>query len=442
MPMVAKMQKPRLLLVELNEFDPDFLLVQARRLGLTSIQKALSFKRSMTTTDDEVEHHGLDPWVQWVNVHCGMPLSQHGVQRIGQTERQKSPQIWTALGEQGYTWGVWGAMNAPRQDAPGCQFFFPDPWAFEERAYPEALNKLLALPRYMAQNYLDVDRAVFLKEAMVFVSALVAPNMWSSTFAFSKAMFAQMLRGDLSVHTMSTFLDYLSTLVFVSNRNKLKPDFSLIFLNNIAHLQHQFWRRGDELHPEMELGLRLTDKMLALLLDSLDENEALIILNGLKQKNVEGEGFYVYRQKNPQAFVEKLGIEGTVEQGMTHDAHILCASVERAEHAERVLTKCVMSNGDSLFYVERVSDTCVFYQIAFEREISPDLTIINGNLTYDVADILELYAKRTGAHIPDADVFSKGIDLPSKIYNHEIYHAILSHFQKVPANTPAIAGLV
>jgi len=425
-------KKPCLLQVELNEFDPDFLMNHARKLGLGNIQAALSLPHSTTTTDDRIEHQGLDPWVQWVNVHCGKPLAEHGVRRIGQTERQDSPQIWTVLGDRGYTWGVWGAMNAPRQDAPGCQFFFPDPWAFEEQAYPKSLNKLLALPRYMARNYLDVDRAVFLREAMVFTSALVSPSMWKSTYTFSKEMLGQILRGQLSVHTMATFLDYLSTLVFVSNREKMKPDFSLIFLNNIAHLQHQFWRRGDELHPEMELGLRLTDKMLGLLMGSLRDNEAMILLNGLKQRNVEGEGFYVYRQRNPQLFVEKLGVTGTVEQGMTHDAHILCKSKEDADNAERILRACRMSNGDLLFDVERVSDTRVFYQIAFEREISPGLSVVSGNANFDVDEILELYAKRTGAHVPDADVYAKGLVLPERLYNHEIFDIVERHFA-VPA---------
>lgn len=434
MPAPAALQKPRLLLVELNEFDPDFLLARAEDMGLENIKRALSLRRTTTTTDDQIEHQGLDPWVQWVNVHCGQPLSEHGVRRIGQTARQTSPQIWTALGEAGYSWGVWGAMNAPKQDAPGCEFFFPDPWAFEEQAYPKSLNRLLALPRYMAKNYLEVDRAVFLKEAMVFVSALVAPSMWRSTFTFSKAMLAQMMRGDLSVHTMSTFLDYLSTLVFVDNRQKLRPDFSLIFLNNIAHLQHQFWKKGDEVHPEMALGLRLTDKMLGLLLDSMAPSEALIILNGLKQKNVEGEGFCVYRQKNPQTFVERLGISGLVEQGMTHDAHIICNTTAEADAAERVLRNCRMSDGEVVFDVERVSDTRVFYQIAFERELSPDMTIISGNTSYNVNDVMELYARRTGAHIPDADVFSKGVELSDRLYNHEIYDVIVRHFQAVPSD--------
>ncbi len=418
----------KLLVVELNEFDPDYLLKSAGVLGLENIKIALSYKHSTTTTDDEVEHQGLDPWVQWVNVHCGQPSSEHGILRLGQTKCQKLEQIWTKVGHKGFNWGVWGAMNAPKQDAPGCKFFFPDPWSFEEDAYPKELNKILSLPRYMAKNYLEVDKLRFLREAITFTSALVTPSMWKTSFSFTSEILAQVSRNGLSVHTLSTFLDYLSTMIFVSYRKKYDLDFSLIFLNNIAHLQHQFWKRGDEIHPEMKLGLKLTDKMLGLLFDSLDDDDALILLNGLKQRNVEGEGFCVYRQKNPDAFVEALGLSGKVQQCMTHDAHLLCDNLDQADLAEKVLSDCVLSTGEKLLDVERISDTIVFFQIAFEHEITSGTQIASGNKSIPLDEVIELYAKRTGAHIQSADVYAKNITVPHKLYNHAIHQIIDDHF--------------
>lgn len=421
-------EKPKLLLVELNEFDPEFVVDAAQRLGLKNFDVFSKMQRGATTTDDRVEHHGLDPWVQWVNVHCGLPSAQHRIKRLGQTSRQIANQLWTALGEGGYTWGVWGAMNAPRQSAPGCCFFFPDPWSFEEDAYPPKLNDLLALPRYMSKNYLEVDRGRVLREATRLTMALISPDMWGATFAFSRQMLSEALRMRISLHGMATFLDYLSTLVFVDRKRRLDPSFSLIFLNNIAHLQHQFWTRDTRLHPEMELGLRLTDKMLGLLMDSLDPSEAVIIMNGLKQKNVEGEGFCVYRQRAPQSLLHTLGLPGVVEQCMTHDAHVLCNTAEDADLVATRLGSCRLRSGAPALYVERVADTRVFYQIDFEREVAPDEELVCGNQVVPLSSVIELYARRTGAHVPDADVFWRGIDLPRTMWNHEIYGFVLTHF--------------
>lgn len=420
--------KRRLLLIELNEFDPEFVLAAGRRLGLKNFEVIAQMTRGTTSTADRVEHQGLDPWVQWVNVHSGLPSERHKIKRLGQTTRQEAKQLWTVLGERGYSWGVWGAMNAPRQSAPGCAFFFPDPWSFEEEACPSRLNELLALPRYMSKNYLDADPRRVLREAARLTMALISPEMWGTTLSFSRHMMAEALRVRLSLHGMATFLDYLCTLVFVDRRRRQRPDFSLIFLNNIAHLQHQFWSKSGPMHPEMELGLRLTDKMIGLLMKSLDPSEAVIIMNGLKQKNVDGEGYCVYRQRSPQGMLAELGLPGVVEQCMTHDAHVLCATAEEADQVERGLAGCHLRSGTPAFYVERVSDTRVFYQIDFECEVAPDEELTRGNQALPLSSVIELYARRTGAHIPDADVFYRGVELPGKMWNHEIYSHILRHF--------------
>ena len=51
---------------------------------------------------------------------------------------------------------AYGAMNASLRNEDGCNYFFPDPWTFTERAYPQELNNLLDFPRYYAKNYLKL----------------------------------------------------------------------------------------------------------------------------------------------------------------------------------------------------------------------------------------------------------------------------------------------
>jgi hypothetical protein len=271
----------KLLVIELNEFEPEHLRKAAERLGLPNILRVLSLPHASTTTDDLIEHKGLDPWVQWVNVHTGKPSSVHGVRRLGQTRNQQTEQVWNRLADLGHSWGVWSAMNAPRGPAKGCAFFMPDPWSFEERAYPEHLNDFLDLPRYVGKNYLDLDRGRALIHALRFTRGMIAPQWWGPSFRLVSKMVANLPRTGASVHTFTTLLDYFSTLVFTSLRRRHNPDFSLIFLNCIAHLQHQFWFDIDRMHPEMKIGVRLTDQMLGLLLNNRQPGEALIVVNGL-----------------------------------------------------------------------------------------------------------------------------------------------------------------
>ena len=53
-----------MLIIELNEFDPNFLREASELLELKNIKKILKLNHSKTTTNEKIEHHGLDPWVQ------------------------------------------------------------------------------------------------------------------------------------------------------------------------------------------------------------------------------------------------------------------------------------------------------------------------------------------------------------------------------------------
>ena len=153
-----------------------------------------------------------------------------------------------------------------------------------------------------------------------------------------------------------------------------------------------------------------------------------MIANALKQKNVAGGGFFVYRQKNPQEVADALGLEGSVQQSMTHDAHLLCGSAEAADRSERTL-KAAQVGDRALFFVERVDPTRVFYQLDIEHDVPRDAQIVVMNRTIPFYDLFELICERTGAHVPEGDVYFEGITMPSRLPNHAIFDAITGYFE-------------
>ena len=429
---LSRSARPRLLMVELNEFDPDYLRRMAKVMDLPNVRRMLSMAHAETTTEDLVEHQGLDPWVQWVGVHSGKPKAQHGIHRLGATRAQTSPQLWNAVAARGYTWGVWGVMNAPRGDAAGGHFFMPDPWSFDEQAHPKRLNDLLALPRYAATNYLDMNRKQAFLSVLRLVKFFAPPSQWPLLARFATKAIRGLTMGGPNVHTFATLLDYLSVLYFVRMRAESQSDFSVIFLNHIAHLQHQFWANDDLPHREMKLGLQVLEATLGLLFADRRSDEGIIVMNGLKQKNVAGKGFHVYRQINPQAVIEALGVVGgKVEQCMTHDAHILFDNAADADRAESLLRRCVLSDGHDAFFVEREAPTRVFYQLAFEHRVSAGTSLICGNYSRPFFEVFQLICERTGAHVPQGDIFFEGISLPNRLANHEIFEHVVAHFPAV-----------
>jgi len=424
------MTNKKLLQVELNEFDPQFLRHQAEKLNLKNTLKFLDFTHSETMTDDKVEHQGLDPWVQWVNVHTGVPSDIHGIKRLGDTRGQKTSQIWEALAKGGKRWAVWGVMNAPMGNDKGGEVFMPDPWSFEEVAYPNNLNDLLSLPRYMARNYLDANKVKFTKKFMHFIRYYAPISHWPVLIKFTTEVVKSSIKPGITIHSLTTLLDYLGALEFVRFRKEKSPDYSVIFLNHIAHLQHQFWTKGEKLHPEMEFGLKVNNLIMGLLLESRLKNEAVIVLNGLKQVNVHNKGFYVYRQKKPESVFRKLTANERVEveQCMTNDAHLRFESEEEATSALLVLRNLKLSDGHSLLFVERVSKNFIFVQLSVEHYIEDDVSITGSDREYNFYDLFELVCERTGAHVPNGDLFADGITFPDNLYNHNLFDATLGYF--------------
>lgn len=144
-----------MLLIELNEFNRELLQNIATRHGLKHLQRVLGRSRASTFTSDEYDTGFLEPWVQWVSVHTGVPSSRHRVKNLGDVPNLVEDQIWERWSKRGLSSVVWGVMNGNRRNAAACRVFVPDPWTFSEDAWPAEYQGLIGLPRCLAKNYLD-----------------------------------------------------------------------------------------------------------------------------------------------------------------------------------------------------------------------------------------------------------------------------------------------
>ena len=167
------MTKKNLLIIELNEFSDDLLLKASSELNLKNIRKILNLQSSITKSTNKREHHGLDPWVQWVSVHTGVPHSLHQIDHLAESKNLKFPQFWETLSNEGYSCGLWGLMNSLHKKTKNCFFFLPDPWSFEEEAYPRKINNFLELPRYYAKNYMSPSIIKLIKKTFKLINFLI-----------------------------------------------------------------------------------------------------------------------------------------------------------------------------------------------------------------------------------------------------------------------------
>lgn len=419
----------KLVLVALNEFDPAFFQYATRRAELPNIARMLNSHHSNTWTADEVEKRGLDPWVQWVSIHTGSDSSSHRIRHLGDVPNLGNPQIWEALSAKGISSGIWGAMNASRGSAALCRFFLPDPWTFSERAYPEELNRLLALPRYYATNYLDVSAGRVLKAlASLALFVLSSPRLLLRLLAIAPLALRGILKSGLKNHLLFSLFDLVSVTIFLHYKKRFETDFALVFINSIAHMQHNIWCEEGTLDPDCLYALQVIDNVLGKL---FAEGSELLVVNALTQRNIANKKrAIVYRQISPARFVAALGLPfRSVEQLMTNDAHIFFNSPSAAMTARDMLAGATIE-GNKLFDVDYSESTPekVFYQLDYWDEAPVDATIRIGDQSLVFREYFEKLVERTGEHVPRGDVYSTASPLPDNIPNHQVYDYIMDFY--------------
>lgn len=424
----------KLVLVALNEFDPDFFRHAAEHSSLPHIGRMLETRHISTWTADEVEKQGLDPWVQWVSIHTGTDSSKHGIRHLGDVPGLSDPQLWEVLSARGVSSGIWGAMNASRGRAELCRFFLPDPWTFSEKAYPKELNRLLALPRYYATHYLDTSAFEVVKAlGKLAMFVLSKPTLLPRLFTTIPLALRGIVKSGLKNHVLFSLFDLVSVTFFLHYKARYKPDFSLVFLNSVAHMQHNIWCEEGTLDPQCLYALQVIDDVLGKL---YAEGSELLVVNALTQRNIANKKVaIVYRQIDPETFVSAVGVPfSRVEQLMTNDAHVFFENADQARKASELLGSATIQ-GVPIFDVEydAANPLKVFYQLDYWAEVAPDAVIDFAGRSLRFYDYFDKLVDRTGEHIPRGDVYSSGPELPDNIPNHEIYDHIVSFYENQSA---------
>ena len=390
-----------MILLEINEFNPDLMAMAAAELNAANLKWLLSLKRSETTTDDKQERFGLDPWVQWVSIHTGKTSVQHGVQHLGDVPQLEHEQLWETLSKRGLRCGVWGAMNANRGTAVNCEFFFPDPWTFSEQAYPSELNNLLAFPRYYSKNYGDLNAWASLKGLSRLALFCLNPRIARQLLPLSPRLIGTVMRHGLHEHLLFAMFDLVNAKLFAHYYKRTRPDFAIFFMNSLAHLQHHKWTATDKLSPEMVVVFRLFDEALGILRAAIPEQEPMMIANAFTQFCSYSQNEFLHRQKNPQKFLEAVGIEYLrVEQAMTNDGHVFFESPAQADRAATILREA-MVNGKPVFHVESGGKTPdkVFFQVIIWESLPEDSILNSNGRQFKFFDLFEVITRRTGSHL-------------------------------------------
>ena len=419
-----------MILLALNELNLGFVNGYIKEGKLPNFQKLLL--NGVVKTTSEMDYDLLEPWIQWVTVQTGKSFSEHKVYRLGDiVERLDLKQIFEDLESIGLSVGSISAFNADNR-LTKSNFFIPDPWTQTNASGSIFIRNLSRTISRLVNN--NASGSFNLSDIFWLFTGFLLYIRIKSWYKFFKYFMKRKKPG-----IKAAILDLILLEVFVTLNQKYRPNYSHIFFNGLAHVQHHYMfnssqYKGDFVNPEwycpqnwdpILMMLETYDKIIG---DLLISGETIVGVTGLHQVPHEQQTFY-WRPTNHKDFLLGIGVKCkfNVIPRMSRDFLIETESLELSLELESYLNKFFDSiNKKPVFNVDNRGKS-LFVEIIYDDEIVDGLSFI-GPENISISQLnskLSFVAIKNGKHHGEGYVFSnKSMNLPSNIELKDVYHFI------------------
>lgn len=356
----------------LNELNFDYIKFYSNK-GLLPNFKLLFHDYEVVKTLSEDKYELLEPWIQWVTVHTGKSFNEHKIFRLGDIVDSDEIQIFEALEDKGLKIGAVSPFNA-KNKLKNPAFFIPDPWTktiLRGNWFIKALYKAI----HQSVN----DNA----NGRLSLNSIIALGLAALVFIPFKH-YRQYLINFLERKKpgiRAIILDSLLGDAFLYLTKKHKPDFSTLFLNSGAHIQHHYlfnseayeggfqnpdWYCKQGYDPLLKV-LKQYDLILG---ELFSKNINLFICTGLHQQPHKELTFY-WRIKKHTEFINSLKIDEVkdVIPRMSRDFLIEFESEQAAIQTEDLLDSFVMDRDEGKVFKIDNRGNSLFVELIYSKNI-------------------------------------------------------------------------
>jgi len=423
----------KLILIQLNELNFD--LVRKYPKKFKNINYLL--ENGLIKNTSEQKYELLEPWIQWVSVYTGKTASEHKIFRLGDVAEVDVEQIHEKVEKKGFSVGAILPMNL-RNNLEKPKFFIPDPWtkttsdgSFTSKVMHECLSYFVNNNSNKSISYFKIFTFFF-----IFIKFFRIKNFFKYLKYFSKSFKHKYRR--------AFFLDLFLNDVHVEMLKKKEPNFSSIFFNAGAHIQHHYllnskyitnnknlnldWYLSSEIDP-FEESLELYD----LILNDYINKYNIIIATGLTQVPYDIIKFY-YRLNDHRTFLKFLEIKYLdVLPRMTRDFLIKFENQNSLKQAKDILENIEL-NGIKLFREIEQRSNSLFITLTYPKEITENDKILYNEKIIDIHKYVSFVGLKNGKHSGESfTYFSPEINHFKPIENShvkEIYQSISHYFDE------------
>ena len=402
------------ILIGLNEINFEYVKNYVAQGHLPTIGNLLQ-SGCLTSTTSEREYELWEPWIQWVTIHTGLPYEQHKVFRLGDiVDHPQIPQIFEILEKKGYTVAAVSPFNAENR-LKNSPYFIPDPWTNTPASADKLLSSVFKAIKALVNSNASMKLSIRdLLPLFIAVLIYVPLTRWHHYIKY----ILQTRKPGIKALVMDSLLSDIFIKKFKSNR----PDFSSLFLNAGAHIQHHFMFNSSVYNGKLanpEWYCKNTHDPLLHVLKEYDStlkrlhrfpNVKIILATGLSQEPHDQITHY-WRPKQHKNLMKVLGVSGIaqLEPRMSRDFLLRFENEETAAKAETVLESYLSNIGfEPIFKIDNRVNS-LFVELIYCKDIGPNFSIqstITSITIEDFKDHVAFVAIKNGEHVGTGYILS------------------------------------
>ncbi len=390
--------------IQLNEFYFDALEAYDIPGKYPNLSHVVS---NLQKTSSEKAYEELEPWIQWPSIYSGLTASEHKLKRLGDKGHEKIEWLHDFIERKAKSYVVLAPMNCDANLTNPKNIFVPDPWSGAVSSSHWAARTTTAL----------------LKQAVIENSTkrLSPASILALVFLFLKfvrvknyAKFALLLFKSLKFRWFrALFLDLLINEIHVALISRENPDYSSVFFNSFAHIQHHYMRNSKlasslyRRNPEpvcknncdpFEDSLRVLDWILDDYFDE-DKKRILILATGLSQE-LDQRGINYYRLENAGVFFSRFDIfPKQINYRMSRDLTLVFSNKNLANDALNILSKITVS-GISLFEEFALDGNRLHFSVGFSKKLTPEMIATDQRVSTKMLGFYSFVAIKNTIHAP------------------------------------------
>jgi len=395
------MSKKKLLLIQLNEINFDLVREYSKEFKFKFFNN--EFFRKLLITNSEEKYELLEPWIQWVSIYTGKRADSHQIYRLGDIKKYNGENVFNIIEKLSKSIGVVCSMNL-ENNLKKPKYFFSDPWT-KTFSGPGKIIKFISNTISDVVNlnsHKSIPKLLYCKTFIVLLLSFRFKNiyLYSKLIFNFKKKWNKALLLDLMLHDLH--LDLIK---------KHKTDFSSIFFNAGAHIQHHYFfnskhfRQKNLTNPKWYIKKKY-DPILDMILfydKILSEYKELnkyeiILATGLSQEPYNRVKYY-YRLKNHADFFKNLNINFLkIEPRMTRDFLVIFKDDNEKNSAIQKLNKLNQVNKKEIFSFEDRNNS-IFVTLKLHEEVNKNEQIlIQDEKKMLIKDHIVFVALKNGMH--------------------------------------------